>query len=79
MLAPVVQKMDSTLHWINRYPVDRGIIRGNQLRYLQAPVVQKVNNTIHWIDIYPMNSAAQLVLLILGERYPTFEQPRPDG
>ena len=29
--APVVQKMDSTIHWINHYPVDKH--QGNQLHY----------------------------------------------
>ena len=30
-LAPVVQKLDSTIHWINHYPVNK--YYGNQLRY----------------------------------------------
>ena len=30
-MAPVVQKLDSAIHWINHYPVDK--CQGNQLRY----------------------------------------------
>ena len=30
-LAPVVQTLDSAIHWINQYPVDK--YYGNQLRY----------------------------------------------
>ena len=29
--APVVQTLDSTIHWINHYPADKHY--GNQLRY----------------------------------------------
>ena len=31
MLAPVVQTLDSAIHWINHYPADK--YYGNQLRY----------------------------------------------
>ena len=30
-LAPVVQTLDSAIHWINQYPADK--YYGNQLRY----------------------------------------------
>ena len=30
-LAPVVQTLDSAIHWINHYPADK--YYGNQLRY----------------------------------------------
>ena len=29
VLAPVVQKVDSTIHWINHYPVDNAISSRN--------------------------------------------------
>ena len=44
--APVVQKVDSTIHWINFYPLDTAII----LDYLTL---------IRWIVIYPVGSAIQ--------------------
>ena len=31
ILAPVVRKLDSAIHWINRYPEDK--YYDNQLRY----------------------------------------------
>ena len=31
VLAPVVQTLDSAIHWINHYPADKYL--GNQLRY----------------------------------------------
>ena len=31
LLAPVVQKQESGIHWINLYPVDK--YKGNQLHY----------------------------------------------
>ena len=30
-LAPVVQRVDNAIHWINRYPVDK--CQQNELRY----------------------------------------------
>ena len=42
--APVVQKLDSTIHQINHYPVDNAI---------GFPII------IHWIVIYPVDSAIQ--------------------
>ena len=45
--APVVQKMDSAIHRINHYPVDKYGIR-------------KTNCTIQWIEIYPTDSAIHL-------------------
>ena len=44
--VPVVQKVDSAIHWINHYPVDNAI---------------SLRNTIHWIAIYPVDSAIQLL------------------
>ena len=41
MLAPVVQKMDSAIHQINRYPADE--YWGNQLRY-------PVDSSIHLLN-----------------------------
>jgi len=45
-LAPFVQKVDNTVHWINLYPLDSGI------GFLIL---------IHWIVIYPMDSAIHLL------------------
>ena len=42
--AWVVKTLDSTIHWINRYPTDK---------------YWGLNCTIHWIEIYPMDSAIQ--------------------
>ena len=39
-----------------------------------APVVRKVDSVIHWISYYQLDSD-----LSSGQRYPTFEQPGPDG
>ena len=47
-LAPVVQKMDSAIHQINRYPWDKNW--GNQLRC-----------AIQWIEIYLVDSAIHLL------------------
>ena len=44
--APVVQKVDSAIHWINLCPVDNAIALCNHL-------------SRHWIVIYPLDSAIQ--------------------
>ena len=49
VLAPVVQKLDSAIHQINLYPVDK---------YYQW---KPINCTIHWIVIYPVDSAIHLL------------------
>ena len=54
MLAPVVQKVDRAIHWINLYPLDSAI--GFPNTYL-AVVVQTLDSAIHRIKIYPMDSA----------------------
>ena len=43
-LAPVVPKLDNTIHWINLYPLK------NAIGFLIL---------IHWIVIYPVGSAIQ--------------------
>ena len=42
--APVVQKVDNTVHWINPYPLDSAI---------------GFPNTIHWIVIYLVDCTIQ--------------------
>ena len=44
--VPVVQKVDSAIHWINHYPVDNAV---------------GLRNTIHWIAIYPVDRVIQLL------------------
>ena len=44
--VPVVQMLDSSIHWINHYPD-------------QQTSNEKANSTIHWRDIYPVDSAIQ--------------------
>ena len=41
-LAPVVQKVDNTIHWINRYPVDSAVCFVNT--YPVDSVIQPFNN-----------------------------------
>ena len=43
-LAPVIQKLDNTTHWMNHYPVDK---------YYGKPI-------IHWVVIYPVDSVFHL-------------------
>ena len=43
--VPVVQTLESAIHWINLYPVDSAILVSLIL--------------IHWILIYPLHSAIQ--------------------
>ena len=45
-LAPVVQKVDSVIHWIIYHPVNTQLVS----------VI-----LIHWIAIYPVDSAIQLL------------------
>ena len=40
-LAPVVQRLDNAIHWINRYPADK---------------CWQNKHAIHWIVIYPVDS-----------------------
>ena len=44
-LAPVFQKLDSTVQWINHYPADKR--KGNQLHY---PVERDLSNAIHLLN-----------------------------
>ena len=44
--APVVQKLDSAIHWINQYPTDK--CYGNHC-------------AIQWIVIYPLDSVIHLL------------------
>ena len=46
VLAPVVQKLDNVINWINLYPVDRAI---------------GFPNTTLWIVIYPVDRAIHLL------------------
>ena len=50
--APVVETLDSAIHWINHYPLDK---------------------SIGFASVYPPDSD-----LSGGERYPSFEQLRPE-
>ena len=44
--APVVQKMDSTIHRINQHPVDK---------------YRKINCAIQWMETYPMDKVIHLL------------------
>ena len=44
--APVYQKLESTIHWINHYPVDKP--EGNQYCTIQYPVDKKKGNQLHY-------------------------------
>ena len=46
-LAPVVQTLDSAIHWINHYPPDK---------YLEKLIV-----LLHWIEIYPVDSTIHIL------------------
>jgi len=53
---------------------------------LQVPVVQKVDSAIGWINLYPLedsigfdSSYPQDSDLSAGQRYPAFEQLRPEN
>ena len=57
-MGPVVQTLDSALHWINHYPADKHLC-------------SKINRVIQWIVIYPADSAihrsnnwGQMILLV---------------
>ena len=58
--APVVQKVDSAIHWINLYPVDSAIfivslILIHWIVIYLAPVVQKLDSAIQQINHYPVD------------------------
>ena len=60
--APVVQKVDSAIHWINLYPLDSvilillvSLILIHWIVIYLAPVVQNVDNAIQWINVYPVD------------------------
>ena len=55
-LAPVFQKLDNTIHWINHYPVDEH--KGNQLHY---PVDRDLSVAIHLF-----NKCSLRILLLLN-------------
>ena len=44
LLAPVVQKMDSAIHWITYYPKDRAILILWIVTYPLDSVIQLLNN-----------------------------------
>ena len=46
-LAPVVPKLDSVIHWVNHYPVEK--------------YYRETNCALYWIDIYPMDSVIPLL------------------
>ena len=65
-LTPVVQKVDSSIHRINLYPVDSAIGFPNIYPFgqisIQCGIVQLVSLIcIHWIVIHPVNSAIHLL------------------
>ena len=53
-LVPVVQTLDSAIHWINLYPVDRAIDFLILIRWI---VIYPVDNTTYRINHYPADSA----------------------
>ena len=55
-LAPVFQKLDNAIHWINHYPVDNP--EGNQLHY---PVDRDLSDAIHLF-----NKCSLRILLLLN-------------
>ena len=68
--------------------VNAGLIDTKRLLklLLLALVVQTLNSTIHWINHYPADSVIYFRNtywldsdLSGGQRYPTFEQPGPEG
>ena len=61
--APVVQKLDSTIHRINHYPVDK--YQGNQLRYPVWIVIYQVNNVNHLLNNLDLANILQSWLWIL--------------
>ena len=67
--APVVQKLDYAIHWINLCPLDNAILVSlilicwiliypldSVINWDQALVVQKMDSTIHRINRYPSES-----------------------
>ena len=66
---------------MGRYFMNRMLL----LAWNLAPVVQSVVGIIHWINHYALENSIELKTLILRhsdlsslERYPPFEQLRPD-
>ena len=55
-LAPVFQKLDNAIHWINHYPVDKH--KGNQLHY---QVDRDLSDAIHLFN----NCSLRILLLLL--------------
>ena len=59
--VPVVQKVDTAIHWINHYPLDItllvSLILIRWIAIYLAPVVQKVDSTIRRINHYPVDNA----------------------
>ena len=60
-LTPVVPKVNSAIHGINRYPMDNAIGFHDIIRWIvsyQAQVVQRgPDSAIRWIKQYPMDKA----------------------
>ena len=56
-LAPVFQKLDNAIHWINHYPVDKH--KGNQLHY---PVDRDLSDAIHLFN----KCSLRILLLLLN-------------
>ena len=57
LLAPVVQKEDGDIHWINRYPVVGQLVSQILIRWIeiyQALAVQTLDRAIHQINHYPV-------------------------
>ena len=44
-LAPVVQRVDSTIHWVNHYPLDDPV--GFKSTYWLTMVIYPVDNAVH--------------------------------
>ena len=60
-LVPVVQTLDSAIHWINLYPVDRAIDFLILIRWI---VIYPVDNTTYRINLYPVDSAIDFLIRI---------------
>ena len=59
-VLPVVPKVNSAVHWINRYSMDNAIGFHNIIRWIvsyQAPVFRKGDSVIRWIKQYPVDKA----------------------
>lgn len=89
-LTPVVPKVNSAIHGINRYPMDNAIGFHDIIRWIvsyQAQVVQRgPDSAIRWIKQYPMDKAIGFPTTYLldsalsrGWHYPAFAQLGPSG